>query len=378
VAERLVLHIGAMKTGTTFLQSALQANQAVHDAAGFRFLADFGTQARAVRRVLAAPGDRSRHGAWRALVEEARRFDGEAAIVSMEFLSFAKRHQLDAYLAAAEGLEVQVVATVRDQLATMPAQWQSYTRLFGTDGWPAYLARIDPARQRPGDEDGRAYRTYSRAQQLVPILDRWAGHPAVSRTDVVVVPPSSAPRRRLWQLFAGAVGMPGDLAVLTDDLYGNTSLGYASSEVLRRVNAHLQDHTMAVYRRGLRPLIRDALAPRRAEEGRPQVDRAGGAFACRANALLREHVTGAGHGVHGSLDDLTTTPPRELPRRAPAPPRRQVLAAAAALWDRCAREVDPGSRRPRRLDNQIADIGRMAPLTPAWQRALHGRRGAGS
>src|SRR3954464_2126141 len=78
VAERLVLHIGAMKTGTTFLQSALQANQAAHDAAGFRFLADFGAQARAVRRVLAAPTDPARHGDWCALLEEARRFDGEA------------------------------------------------------------------------------------------------------------------------------------------------------------------------------------------------------------------------------------------------------------------------------------------------------------
>ena len=29
MAERLVLHIGAMKTGTTFLQSALAANRAV-------------------------------------------------------------------------------------------------------------------------------------------------------------------------------------------------------------------------------------------------------------------------------------------------------------------------------------------------------------
>jgi hypothetical protein len=375
VAERLVLHIGAMKTGTTFLQSALAANRAVHEEAGFRFVADFGTQAQAVRRVLAAPGDPSRPSGWRALVEEARRYEGEAAVVSMEFLSFAKRHQIDAYLRSAEGLDVQVVMTVRDQQTAIPAQWQSYTRLFGTDSWASYLSRIDPARQGPGDEDSRACRTYRRAQQLVPILQRWSAHPAVSRTDIVVVPPSSAPRDRLWQLFAGAVGMPADLAVLTDDLFSNTSLGFASSEVLRCVNAHLQGHRMAVYRRGLRPLIRDALAPRRAEEGRPAVDRAGGAFARRGNEDLREHVLRAGHRVHGSLDDLTVSAPeRDLPRRAPAPPRRQVREAAAALWDRCAEELGlAGSRRPRRLEDQIADIGRMVPLTPAWQRASRAR-----
>jgi hypothetical protein len=374
VAERLVLHIGAMKTGTTFLQSALQTNQAVHDAAGYRFLADFGAQARAVRRVLAAPGDPTRHGDWRALLDEARRFDGEAAIVSMEFLSFAKPHQIDAYLRPADGLEVQVVMTVRDQLTAMPAQWQSFTRLFGTDSWPAYLSRIDPARQRPGDEDSRAAKTFRRAQDVVPILERWAAHPAVARTDVVVVPPSSAPRDRLWQLFAEACGLPADLAVLDDELYANTSLGYASSDVLRRVNAHLQGHPMAVYRRGLRPVVRDALAPRRAVEGRPQVDRPGGAFAGRTNGLLREHVLRAGHRVHGSLDALAAPPARDLPRRPPPPDRRQVREAAAALWDRCAQELDvAGSRRPRRLADQIADIGRMVPSTPAWQRALRAR-----
>lgn len=371
MAERLILHIGAMKTGTSFLQSVLQSNQAAHDRAGYRFLSTFGTQSSGVRAVLTSPNTPERHGAWRALIEEARRFEGEAAIVSMEFLSFARRHQVDAFLRGTEGLDVQVVATVRDQFRALPGQWQSFTRNQGTDPWARYLRLVDPARQRPGEAESRAARAFRRAQDIPRILRRWSGHPGVSRTDVIVVPSSSAPRDQLWRLFTGAVGMPADRAERLDEVSHNASLGYASCRALRLLNTHLQDHPPRVYRTGMRPLVREALMPRRGLERRPTLDRGAAAFARTANGRIRAELADTADGVHGSLDDLPVPDVLpQLPRRAEGPDPKRVREAAAALWDRCAHELEvAASRRPRRLAPQLAEIAEMAPRTAAWRAA---------
>ncbi|MFT4289452.1 hypothetical protein [Nocardioides sp.] len=369
MAERLVLHIGTMKTGTSFVQSVLMRSAAAHDAAGFHYVGDFQRQTQAVRRVLAAPKSPPKQADWRALVEEARAWPGSTAIVSMEFLSFARPHQIEAFLAPLDGLEVQVVATVRDQAAAIPAQWQSYCRLFGTDSWPAYLARIDPARQQPGDADTRAATAFNRAQDVVAILERWGG--VVGAIDVVTVPRPGAPRDELWKRFTAAIGMPWDLADL-EDHFPNVSLGFASADVLRRLNRHLQGHPAHIYRPGLRPLVRDAFFPRRDAEGRPALDQGGIAFAARRNQAIRDAM--AGHRVTGSVDDLPVpTPPPAAPEVAAGPPKKQVKGAADALWHRCAVEFDIVKKPPMRLEKTLRQIADMLPRTHGWQEALEER-----
>ena len=67
MAERVVLHIGTMKSGTSFVQSALMANPSALEAAGARYLGGtFGRQAKAVRDFFQHP-QRQRHGRWDAL-----------------------------------------------------------------------------------------------------------------------------------------------------------------------------------------------------------------------------------------------------------------------------------------------------------------------
>src|SRR5689334_2039656 len=133
-----------MKSGTSFVQSAIQANPEVLLAAGARYLGGgYGRQVKAVQAVFGRPRDPSRHERWHALAEEARTFDGSVGLISMEFLSFAEDNQLGALLDPFSGLDVEVVLTVRDQSSAIPAQWQTFTRNFGTDPWDTYLRRID-------------------------------------------------------------------------------------------------------------------------------------------------------------------------------------------------------------------------------------------
>ena len=370
MADRIVLHIGAMKTGTSYLQSLLVANAAAHADHGFLYVGrSFRTQMSAATQVLKWPNRPDRHVGWRALVDEARRFEGGTAVVSMEFLSFAREHQVDAYLAPLAGFEIDVVLTVRDQFTAIPAQWGSYARRLGDDSWRTYLRRIDPARRRKGDRGTRAARTYTRAQSLDLMVQRWGGHPSVRRLDVVTAPAAGSARDELWQRFARAVAMPADLATSAGSGYANPSQGYASSEVLRRLNRHLQDQPVKACTAALRPMILDALVPFREREGKPQLDRGGAALAREVNRRVRAAVLDGGHTVHGSLEALPV--PDDLPRaprKAAKPDPDLVRQAASALWERCASEPGVGSgTEPRTLDAVVADLARMLPLTPRWR-----------
>src|SRR5688572_23545665 len=89
------LHIGATKTGTTYLQNLIVANKEHLAAAGYFFPGDtWVRQVRAVQDVIdGTRGDprvaTEAQGAWAALAREVLDHTGTASIISMEFLSFA-------------------------------------------------------------------------------------------------------------------------------------------------------------------------------------------------------------------------------------------------------------------------------------------------
>jgi len=95
--------------------------------------------------------------------------------------------------------------------------------------------------------------------------------------------------------FAGVAGgfgvnfliTPTD-AVLTE--ITNESIGLASCDYLRRLNAHLADVRPAKYRSGMRPLVRGVLAPLREGEPRPELGATAAGYAGRRNQEIRVAV----------------------------------------------------------------------------------------
>ena len=386
MGERLVLHVGTMKSGTSFVQSTLAMNQTALRAAGVRFLGGtFGAQSKAVREVLSLP-DRPRRatGRWHRLVAELREAPEPTGVVSMEFLSFARDPQLAALLGTLQGLRVRVVVTVRDQFRVIPAQWQTYTRNYGTDDWESYLRAIEkpPSRRRSRS----AATTFHRAQDVPGLLARWSPRAALAATaapaalDVVAatVPPPEAPREELWRRFARAAG----ITLVDPDLTGvkeNPSLGYASCEVLRLLNPYLADIPPRQYRRAVRPLAREQLVPLRHQEARPELDAAGADLAARLNARIRDALVTESVGVAGSLDDLPTEPMSPHPARVPPPPPDQVRRAAVTAWRHYA-DTGPSSDRPTdRPTSRSADgadppesLDRLVEATARLMRQAHG------
>lgn len=331
MGRRVVLHIGAMKTGTSYVQSVLGGNKDEIAGTGVEFLGGFARQTKAVRDVLRLPKDERRNRRrWEKIARAAHEMDGHTGIVSMEFLSFAAPRHVEAFLAPLEGLDVRVLLTVRDQFRVVPAQWQTYTRNLGTDDWSTYLRAIEKAPGRRGSS--RAHRTFHRAQDVATIVERWSV-PAVQGIDVVTVPPSSAPRDELWRRFAQAAGVRPDVADL-GEVKDNESLGYAACDWLRRANPHLDDLAPRSYRRLVRPLARGVLAPLRDEQDRPRLDARAAAWARGRNEELRGLVTSGRVSLVGDLDDLPV--PDDLsayPEQAPPPPADQVLRCAQVVHD---------------------------------------------
>jgi hypothetical protein len=366
VAERVVLHIGTMKSGTSFVQSALASNPAVLDAAGGRYLGEtFGRQAKAVRDVFRRPRKPRRHQRWRALAREARRFDGDAGVVSMEFLSFAQADQVALFLDPLGDLPVEVVLTVRDQFRAIPAQWQTFTRNFGTDDWETYLRRIDGSPLGRGRRS-RASTTFRRAQDVGRILDRWSADSRVSRVTVVTLPPPTAPRDELWRRFCTAVRLPAEGAAL-DQVHENTSLGYASCDLLRRLNVHLDDVRPRFYRKAMRPLARASLAPLRDDEGRPELDQRGAQLATELNRRIRDTVARGRFELVGSADDLPVPDHVGAPQRVVPPSPDDVRRAALAVRSSALATLDASPEPPPDgLDDLVAETANLLRRANGW------------
>jgi hypothetical protein len=368
VADRVVLHIGTMKSGTSFIQSALMSSPEVLDTAHARYLGGtFGRQAKAVRDVYRGPSRTRRHTRWRALAQEARRFDGDVGIISMEFLGFAQDDQLAPFLDPFGTMAVDVVLTVRDQFRAIPAQWQTFTRNFGSDDWGTYLRRIDHSAWS-ADRKSRAAVTFWRAQDVVGVLDRWSAEPRVRSVTVVTLPPPEAPREELWHRFCTATGVHAPDVVL-EEVRENTSLGYASCDFLRRLNPLLEDVRPRFYRAGMRPLAREVLTPLRETEGRPELDRRGAAFARGLNQKIRDAVREGGYDVVGTIDDLPLPDDLHRPEHV-VPPGPDLVRRAATLTREHAVEMlgEDARPAPEDLDDLVADCARLLRRAYDWGR----------
>lgn len=269
MAERVVLHVGLMKSGTSFLQEVLRINQEALREQGVLYPVPWKRQVQAVRDVI-GHGDADQRpladdGPWRSLVAEMREWPG-TAVVSMEFLGPrgpSKSRQILGELAPAE---VEVVISVRDLARTVPAMWQESVQNGGTWAWGEYLASVEAAdRSTPGP--GRAFWFRQDAPRITEVWQGSAGHDRVS---VLTVPPAGAPRGLLWERFASLLPIRRDGIRL--DVPTNASLGMASLEVIHQLNLRLEATaeplTPAQYERVVKRLLAKRWLAGRADDPR--------------------------------------------------------------------------------------------------------------
>lgn len=259
MADRVVLHVGLMKSGTSFIQQVLRNNRKALRRRGVLFPSPWRRQVQAVKDVIACGGDGqpplSDDGPWRDLCAEIREWPG-TAVVSMEFLGprgTAKARQVVAELAPAQ---VEVVVSVRDLARTIPAMWQESLQNRGTWSWSEYLAGVE-AEDRTGPGPGRAFWTRQDAPGITDVWQRAAGHDHVT---VLTVPPPGAPPGLLWERFAGLV--PVDPEGFDLRVRSNPSLGLASLHVMRELNLRLAAADRPLSPRQYERIVKRLLAKR--------------------------------------------------------------------------------------------------------------------
>ncbi len=347
MADVVYLHVGAPKTGTTYLQDRLSANSSqlarhgVHYPTGLRrdmFLAALDLVDRPWG------GLRSEaHGEWAALTKRVRRARG-TVIVSHEILGAARPERVRMAMSSFGSAEVHVVYTARDLARQVPAEWQERVKHRRVVPFKRFVRRV---RHNPQHKDARRF---WRAQGLPDVLTRWGHGLPPERVHLVTVPPPGADAGELWRRFCTTVGIdPG--WDLVDSARRNPSLGAAETLLLRRLNRRLRrtDLEPDDYRNLVRGLLahetlahRDGMQPVRLDE-----DAHGWAAGVAEDWV--EWVTGSGVHVVGDVDDLRPRP-FEAPGQARAvddPRQSEVVDAAldviVALLAETARRRDPAA-----------------------------------
>lgn len=321
MADRVFLHLGVPKSGTTYLQSALWHHRDALRADG-----------------VLLPGDRhADHRYWGFWVREeppksetnrrkladcyarvvtgARDFDG-TAVVSHEFTGAATAEQAARAVAAFAPAEVHLVVTARDALSLLTAAWQETVKYAS----PTPLDDFDTAvSDDPLDVWG--WRNLDAAE----VLRRWAPAVRPEHVHVVVVPRTRTDEPVLWQRFAGLFTDPTAYDVSAGSR--NESMGLVEAELLRRVSEHLDDLPSLMARIAV---VRDyvgeqLLVPRAGERFTAGPARVA---ECRErSAAMVRWIEQAGIDVRGDLADLLV--PDELPaRRTPEDVTDTELAAA--------------------------------------------------
>lgn len=325
------LHIGAMKTGTSYLQQLLTENKDALGADGVLFpgKAGWGEQVRGVREVLLLNPDKEMRartqGAWDRVLAEITEHDGHAALLSMEFMSFAREPGARRLVESLAPADVHVILTVRDSGRVMPAHWQESTQNRRTISWREYAEAVV---QGPDSAtEPNIWRSSMKALNIPAILSVWAPLVPSERLHVVLVPPPGSPSTLLWERFAAAVGLEAS-RYAPPGQGRNQSLGYASADLMRRVNAGLGGLSVSTYNRTVKSYLCKQVLAGRAGEPKMPVTRPLADFAARWNASMATAITGSGAKVHGDLSDLDVA--ADATAATIRPPAAADLLAAAA------------------------------------------------
>ncbi len=347
---RVVLHVGAMKTGTSAVQAALGAHADALADAGVLYPCEpsWQVQVRAVRDALDMRVAGVQPGRWAAMAERLRTYDGEVAVLSMEFLSFADLAHARAVVESLTPAPVEAVLTLRDPARVLPSAWQEWTQNRGTASWAEYLATA--ARLAPGGDahrqhlDTPAARAYGRVLDSDRVLSVWSRVMPPDRLHVLTVPPPGARPGLLWARFAGVLGLDAERYPPPDER-ANESLDYHAADLMWRVNRRLEGHLdFSAYESLVKNhLCKQVLAAREAQTAVPLPESAHD-LAVRWARHTVDLVGRSGAHVVGDLTELEPVTGRFT--EAPVPPTDTegvVRAARDALAGLDAVERDRGT-----------------------------------
>ncbi|MFI2707928.1 hypothetical protein ACH5WX_10310, partial [Nocardioides sp. CER28] len=348
MAAKVFLHVGAPKTGTTYLQDRLFLNRASLARHGIKYPTGYREDMFLAAVDLTGirwPEFRDKsHGEWDALVRRTKLAHG-TVVLSHEILAVARPSRIRK---AAEDLgdaELHVVLTARDIARQLTADWQEGVKMYGTKSFARFL------RETMAGDPRTSKQWFWRAQHLPRVLSNWGSVVPPERVHLVVLPRSGGD---VWQPFSRLIGADPSWAPRQTDR-ANSSLGAAEATMLRRLNKRLKaaglersDYRSLV----LNAIVYDTLAER--DSTRIALPPDAHEWATSVAKEWVDWVGASGIDVVGDLNDLVPGPAvvdddRVDPDRpGPQAVRDAALDALVGVILEAAHRPDPEARLTRR------------------------------
>lgn len=347
------LHVGAPKTGTTYIQDRLAANgeslaeHGVHFPRGPLGREPGHTHFRAALDLLGEDwGGPAGHaeGYWDALMRKVRRTRG-TVVVSHEILSAAPPAKVARAMADLDGSEVHIVFSSRDLARQIPAFWQESIK----QGRRWTFKRCLRMLQRDPDA------WFWRSQSIPRVLARWGAGLEPSRVHLVTVPPPGVPGTVLWERFCAAFRIDPAWAPAESDRL-NPSMGVPETALIRRLNRRMARSGLSEFHQ--RELVRSILVQQRlAPRPGPKATLPPALFPWAEEIAESwiEWAEGAEIDVVGDLADLRPVRPAEDARWTdPDKPKPgkvidAALEALVAMTAEAASRPDPNEQLAARM-----------------------------
>lgn len=356
------LHVGAPKSGTTYLQDilfhyreAIGGDGVLYPAQRFddHFFAAVDLQGLAFYGVARPEAE----GFWDRVAARARDFEG-TVVISHDVFADASTDDARRAVESLQPAEVHVVYTARDLVRQVPSQWHEDIKHGRHLRFEDYLDEV--MHPEAGTEAGERF---WRAHDPVDVLGRWGAELPPARVHIVTVPRPGASRTLLWKRFAGLVGLVAERYDVAGVGRANQALGIAETELLRRVNIALGKRIGQV---PYEHVVKGVLAHRILDE-RPGAERPGLPpdrwpwFAERSREQVAR-LRAAGYDVVGDLAELLPEPPPTDEFRHPDEVGDSPVAAAGVhataellleteqLWEKARRDTAALQDLRQRLD----------------------------
>lgn len=354
------LHIGAPKTGTTFLQAVLWAHREKLEKAGLHLLGDKqAAHYRAGKDLMELPFEAGNPGidwtgAWDGFADEASRSKAPAVFFTDEHLASLSHSQIARAVESLAPREVHVVYACRDLRGLLPSEWQEFVKHRSTLPFDEWVTRLF---ETPDKAPGKWFWS---VQDPVDVVKRWTALVPVDNFHIVTLPPRGSPKDELWRRLSQVLKIDAKLATKFE-VAANSSLGWAETELLRRVNTMLPPdfprwHNTALTRDLLATRI---LSPRSSSEKPDLPDSLSDTVRKRSEHIVGA-ITASGCHVVGNVDDLRSAPVTPQPRALPGDEviLDAAVAGIASLLVEMARMRDNQRRTVRRLQRQAAPVQR--------------------
>lgn len=302
--QQLVLHVGLMKTATTYVQSILARNRDVLSQNGWSYPGSRENQQHAFYGICGesipwvTPEIERNYKQLGDKLRESLKDHEENVIISSEALSTLKAEGIEALIQEIAS-PTKIIFTIRGLDKIIPSAWQQYLKGGGTRTLPQFIEDMHTSRN-PVEQVKGFWQTYAYGE----CVKRWAqvtGKPV----DVVVLPRQPKGRTEAWHLFQAAANLPDLPDLEVPKVEENVSFSAEAAEIVRKFNRMKSNGNPIPASRRHR-FLKQCIFPTAAEQLGNRIDLPAeySDIVARWNAEEKAKTAEYTNRVIGNLDDL--------------------------------------------------------------------------